>query len=345
MGTSTRRRVAVLAGTAALAAALALGGCGSADDSGGTEARSAADAPARDEEATQESAAVPPAGADANRDAPGAGADLRVEQRQIIYTGSMTVRVTNVDTQAARAVALVTGAGGFVGGDRRTSDGTATQASLTLRVPADRFSQIVEELARLGEPQQREITTEDVTEETLDLDARIATQQARVASGRRLLAEADSLNDLILLEGELAKREADLASLEAKKGRLADLTTLSTITLVLLGPDAPDTRENEPETGFLVGLDAGWSAFLTSVAITLTVVGALVPWLIAFGVPALAVIWLIRRIGWRERTAPAPAADTTGSGSVPAGGQPAGDTAYPRTAPAPRSPAEEATGS
>ena len=102
---------------------------------------------------------------------------------------------------------------------------------------------MVDQLAELGKEEQRGINTEDVTEQTVDLDARIATQQARVDSGRKLLAQAKSLNDLVMLEREVATRESDLASLQAKKRRLADLTALSTITVVLLDPQAAATTD------------------------------------------------------------------------------------------------------
>ncbi|MDG4833343.1 DUF4349 domain-containing protein [Solwaraspora sp. WMMD1047] len=316
MGRNVQRRMAALVGVAGLAAALILGGCGAAEDSAGVETGSAADAPAQREGA-------PPAGADRGAEdgneadaGAGAAADLRVDQRQIVYTGSMTVRVDDVEAKAARAVALVTGAGGFVGGDQRTSNDSSSEASLTLRVPADQFARVVDGIAELGEQQHRDIKTEDVTEESLDLDARITTQQARVASGRRLLAEADSLSDLVMLERELASREADLASLEAKKRRLADLVALSTITVTLLGPDAPDDTDDGPDTGFLVGLGAGWTAFLASMGVLLTVLGALLPWLVALGVPAFAVLWLVRRLGRRSRPAGG-AAPTAAAGSPP----------------------------
>lgn len=300
MASTVRRRSAAMVCVAGFAALLALAGCGAASDDSqsGSAAGPAAEAPER------QGGAAP---ADQEADRPAAApADLRVEQRQIIYTGSMTVRVENVDASAVRAIAIVTGAGGFVGGDQRTSDDSTTEASLALRVPAQHFSRVVDELAALGDQQRRDISTEDVTEETLDLDARIATQQARVASGRRLLAEASSLSDLVMLESELAKREADLASLEAKKRRLADLTALSTITVLLLGPNAPDDDGEGSETGFLVGLKAGWTAFIASAGILLTVLGALLPWIIALGVPAVGLFWLVRRFGRRGRSVPAP---------------------------------------
>ena len=180
--------------------------------------------------------------------------DLRVDQRSIVYTGSITVRVDDVNAAAARAIGIAGAAGGFVGSDNRNSGTGSDDASLTLRVPADKFAAVVDQLAALGEEEVRGISTEDVTEETIDLDARITVQQARVDSGRRLLANAKSLNDLVMLENEVASRESDLASLQAKKRRLADLTALSTITVVLLDPDADLAAGDDGPPGFLAGL-------------------------------------------------------------------------------------------
>jgi hypothetical protein len=121
-------------------------------------------------------------------------------------------------------------------------------------------------------------------------------QQARVATGRRLLGAAKSLNDLVMLEKEVATREADLASLQAKKRRLADLTALSTITVILLDPEAAASPDGDVPPGFLAGLQGGWNALLASLKVLLTVLGAVLPWLIALGLPVWAGIYLIRRL-------------------------------------------------
>ncbi|WP_435204373.1 DUF4349 domain-containing protein [Micromonospora sp. bgisy143] len=306
-GRRGRRRGALLA-AGTLLAALALAGC-SAGDSGSDSAGTAAEAPQGAQGALDK-------GSDADAAEAGAGAgapDLRVDQRAIIYTGSMRVQVTDVDAAAREVSAVVTRAGGFIGGDQRRSAEADAVAELQLRVPAAKFAQVVEEVAKLGRQQSREINTQDVTEETVDLEARIVTQRARVDSARRLLARANSIADLVSLENELGRREADLASLEAKKRRLADLTALSTITVSLAGP-AAKTDEEKAETGFLVGLKGGWEAFVTSMTVLLTVLGALLPWLVAFGVPLTVLLLVLRR---RRRT-PAQVAQVSAPPQVPA---------------------------
>ncbi|MFF4876600.1 MULTISPECIES: DUF4349 domain-containing protein [unclassified Micromonospora] len=309
------RRHGTLLAVTALAAALVLTGCGAGDSGARDTAGSAADAPAANGGADKDSAAGAPEAAGAGGPgAAGAGApDLRIDQRAIIYTGAMRVQVNDVDAAAREVTAVVTRAGGFIGGDQRHSAEADAVAELQLRVPAPKFSGVVDEIAKLGRQQSREISTQDVTEETVDLDARIISQRARVDSARRLLARATSITDLVSLENELGRREADLASLEAKKRRLADLTALSTITVSLAGP-AAKTTEEKTETGFLVGLKGGWKAFVASLTVLLTVLGALLPWLVALGVP-LAVLLLVLR---RRRKDPALVAPVSAPPPVPA---------------------------
>ncbi|EWM66012.1 hypothetical protein MCBG_03145 [Micromonospora sp. M42] len=310
-----------------MVAALAVGACGADEDKRRRCGRAGhGRRPAREQ---------PPAGgADRDQAAPGGtgGADLRVDQRSIIYTGTMQIRVDDVEAASREAVTAVTAAGGFVGGDRRSSRSAEARAVLTLRVPADKFAGVIDQLAGLGRQERREIRTEDVTEQVVDLDARIATQRARVESARKLLAQASSVDELVRLENEVGSRQADLAALEARKRRLADLTALSTITVTLLGQDA-STAEEEADLGFRSGLDGGWTAFRASARIALTVLGAVLPFAVVIGVP----LWLL--LLWRRRRArrtppPGPGAmPQPGLGPMPPG--PAGPADAPVSAPPP----------
>jgi hypothetical protein len=330
-----RRRITAALSAVAVAATLALAGCSGDSSDNASTAGSADDGAAAPAEAPAMGA---PEGADAGKAQVAEGdqaraaqaPNLAVDQRSIVYTGAITVRVDDVNIAAARASGIATAAGGFVGGDKRNSGTGSQDASLELRVPAEKFSPVVEQLAGLGTEEQRGINTEDVTEETIDLDARIATQQARVDSGRKLLAQAKSLSDLVMLEREVATREADLASLQAKKRRLADLTALSTITLVLLDPDATVKQDDDGPPGFLAGLQNGWKGLLASLAVLLTVLGWLLPWLIAVGLPTWAVIWLYRR----NRPRPAPRTPMPGIPAYAMAGPP--QTTQPHHQPQPQ---------
>lgn len=239
--------------------------------------------------------------------------------RSLVQIGEITVRVKEIDEAAASASTIATGGKGLVAGDRRNTDGASSSATLVLRVLPQDFTRVVGELAGLGEEVTRSLRTEDVTEAVVDLDSRIASQQASVTRTRVLLSRAERIADIVAVEGELARREADLAALQARKRALADTVTLATITLNLLGPRAAVTTE-ENERGFLAGLEAGWNAFTATTVGMLTLFGAVLPFLVVAAVPAL-VLWLVLRRRRRRGTTPVAAPPAP----VPAGAAPAPD--------------------
>ncbi|GAA1806169.1 DUF4349 domain-containing protein [Planosporangium flavigriseum] len=275
--------------------AMIVAGCGASDSS--TKSSSA---PATRQDAAQGKSEAGPAtarggGPDGKADS-GIPKQVPVDSRALIFTGTVTIRVPDVGRAASDVSALATAAGGFIGGDDRTSDQDRSQARLTLRVPSARFTEVVSGISKLGrngKDESRQLSTQDVTDEVTDVDARIATGQASVNRVRELLARAQNISEIVSLESELARREADLESLKSRKRKLDDLTAMSAVTAVLLGPQAAVT--NKPETGFLAGLKAGWHAFTASMQVLLTVLGALLPFLLGAALPALAVVWALRR--------------------------------------------------
>jgi uncharacterized protein DUF4349 len=307
--TANYRRTIFLAGSMLLAG-LIVAGCGAGDSSADKAASSGSGVSRGSVAAAPEKAPDQADGATA-KDSP----DLSVDQRSIIYRGSMSVRVKDVTTAASQITGIAQVSGGFVGSDNRDRGSGNDTATMELRVPADKFAAVVDQLSKLGNEESRQISTEDVTEQTVDLDARISVQQARVDSGRRLLASAKSLNDLVMLEKEVATRESDLASLQAKKRHLADLVALSTISVTLLKMQAPPPKPKEEKHGFVSGLAAGWHALLASLKVVLTVLGAVLPWLLIIGVPAWAIYYLVRRM---RRGRGSPRTETAGAETAPA---------------------------
>jgi len=225
-----------------------------------------------------------------------------VVQRSIIHTGDVTVRVPDVNQAATQAEALADAAGGYLGGDERQIDAAQSTATLTLRVSADRFDATLNAIARLGKEQSRNVSTQDVTSQVIDIAARLRTQQASVARIQALLAKATTIGEIVSIESELTQREADLESLEAQQAKLDDLTTLSMITATLLGPQAhlAVVKKTEHKSGFVAGLSRGWHTFLASMAWLLTVLGAILPFAIGIGLLAWLARFLIRRMQARR---------------------------------------------
>jgi len=290
---------------AALLAGLLLAGCsGSADDSGDSSAGSgtapAAAAPAAPQEEPQ-GAADPRSGQ--------TGTTLGTPNRPLVYTGSLAVTAKDVPDAAARAISATLAAGGHVAADERhvTGPDDDVTATLTLKVPSARFTAMVDTLAALGDETSRRLGTEDLQASTIDVDSRIAAQRASVNRVRALLARANSITELAAIERELTARESELAASEAAKRTMNDRVSYSTITLSLTEPSAPPKAEPEKERGLLVGLRNGWSAFVTTVVVLLTILGWLAPFLIGLAIVGLPIWWALRRFRPRRTHPVSPA--------------------------------------
>ncbi len=103
----------------------------------------------------------------------------------------------------------------------------------------------------------------DVTEQVVDVESRIASQRASLERMRTLLAKANTIGEIVSVETELTRREADLESLLAKQKNLALQTELATLALTLTAKGEEPVAE-DPDRGFLAGLKGGWDAFTTT---------------------------------------------------------------------------------
>lgn len=176
-------------------------------------------------------------------------------------------------------------------------------ARLVLRVPPEQLAATLDRIAGLGQELSRTQSSEDVELTLVDLDSREATQAASVARVRALLEDAESLADVVSLEGELTSRTAELESLQAQRQSLAAQVALATLTVVLESPGAEPASDEPERGGFLGGLGDGWDAFTAAATGLAVVIGALLPFLLFAAVLAAPVLWWLRRAR-RRRAAP-----------------------------------------
>jgi len=321
---TTPRRAVATAG--ALGLALLLAGCagssaGTASESsmaGGASAVPVAGAPAADGALTGSVEQKDTSGTAAYAVAPAAVA----ADRSIVVKADVGVRVDDVlrSTSALGALAVKhsatiasqsTSAGSTTQPDVPTNpDGTPAcpstgcptsyaSSTTTLRVDNKDVDALLADVTKLGTVETATRTSDDITADVADVDARVRNAQASVARVRALMSQATKIGDVVALEGELSKRQADLEALEARQRTYADQTAQATVTVRLYGSTAP-VASTEKATGFLAGLKAGWDSFTGFMAGALTVLGALVPWLIVLG-PIALVGWLVLR---RRRETP-----------------------------------------
>ncbi len=240
-------------------------------------------------------------GGDAGRSASQAAA-IPPMSRAVISTGQVTVHPKSLNRARSEVMRLVDSWNGSIANEQTSSDdrGRLVDSTMTLRVPTEKFSEAMNSLAGLGKVEQQSRKSEDVTTQVIDNAARVRAAERSIRQIERLLNRAKQLGDIIAIESDLARRQADLDSLKSQQAWLNDQTSLSTINVYLSRPPEPAKHEPKSE-GFLAGLGQGWSALGTAMVVLLTIVGAALPFaavVALLGVP----LWLVVR----RRRQPAP---------------------------------------
>ncbi len=270
-------------------AAVALSGCsGGGNDSGAM----ASDAAVPEYSGPQDKAgpqADTAGGSGAAKEKAGAPAQPNLT-RAIVKTGSLTVEHAEVDKQRQAAISVVTSLRGQVASEDTGSDndGRITRANLVLKVPTATYETAIQRLSELGTRTAIHQESSDVTEQVVDVDSRIASQRASLERMRALLAKATTIAEIVSVESELTRREADLEALLAKQKALSGQTELATLSLVIAEPGKAPAEAKDDDRGFLAGLKGGWNAFTATFFALATAIGALLPFLVVLaliGVP------------------------------------------------------------
>jgi hypothetical protein len=199
------------------------GGGGSAAETGDQVAGNAFEAPAGGGRAAQ-----PPAPQSASR--------LPTAGPSVIKTGEIRVRVPSGEfRRSVQDVVSIAGRypGGFVlstsigGGDARFG-------TIVIRVPARSFERALTELEGLGEVKSENVTGQDVTQEFIDLEARLRNARSQEAVLLRLMDKASTVTDTIRVQGELQTVQLEIERLTGQLRYLEDQTSLGTLTVSLV---------------------------------------------------------------------------------------------------------------
>jgi len=230
----------------------------------------------------------------------------------IISTG--TVSLTEPDVQKARFAldALVTSHQGQITDEKTATgkDGEVTNSRMTVRVPSGEFSDVMDAVEKLGNLVSSTSSSEDVTTQVIDIGVRVRAQEKSLSRIEALLAQAQNLNEVIRIESELSRRQADLDSLKQQQTWLADQTSLSTITVFMekeTEATAPPA-ERKHHNAFVAGLIRGWHGLGAVTGVLARIAGFALPFVLPVGLLVLVLWFLARRfLPTRRPTTPAEA--------------------------------------
>jgi hypothetical protein len=163
--------------------------------------------------------------------------------RKIIRNADITMEVASTTDAQHRVTQIAESHGGFVvtseAKQRENIDPSkrTVDIKLVVRVPATRFGVVFDEIKQLaGNLPEANVTGQDVTEDFIDLEARIKTQKALEFQFLEIMKQARNVNDALEIQRQIADVRTDIEKLEGRKRFLENRSSLSTITVNIHAP-------------------------------------------------------------------------------------------------------------
>lgn len=150
--------------------------------------------------------------------------------RMLVWTAEMSLEVEALDRSVAELESRMTGLGGYV--EERGDFGTQRRR-LVFRVPSAAFETALGALEQAGTVRSRTVKGVDVTEQYVDVETRLNNNRALRDRLRELLAKAREVKEILLIETELSRLQAEIDSMEARLRLLSDQIQLATLTVDL----------------------------------------------------------------------------------------------------------------
>lgn len=209
--------------------------------------------------------------------------------RLIIRTGQASIEVDSLEASMTALRRLVQRAGGFVA-DASVQSGRKQlrTANLELKVPASRFDELIEGLEPIGRLQFVNVGADDVSEEFVDLTARVANGQRLEDRLVELLrTRTGKLQDVLTVERELARVREEIERMEGRLRFLKQSALLSTLSVSVYEP-APLVASHPGRSVIGEAFKTAWRNFVGVLAGAIASLGFVAP-VLAFGWAVLVV--------------------------------------------------------
>ena len=161
---------------------------------------------------------------------------LQVAERQIISSASLSMQVEQVQSAVNDVRAIAEGLGGFVGQLSFSGSEEYQQATMTIRVPQGQFFSALDRIKTLGKVHNENLGSEDVTEQFIDLEARLNSAKREEESLLALLTRVETVSEILTVERELSRIRSEIESLQGRLNFLERRVELATIAVSLFPP-------------------------------------------------------------------------------------------------------------
>jgi hypothetical protein len=154
---------------------------------------------------------------------------LETSGRSIISNSSLAIEIDNVPGAIDQLRVIANSAGGFIETLSTTGGADPDRGNATIRVPGSAFLATLQRVKEIGTVVGETVGSDDVTEQVIDLQARLRSEQAKEISFLELLGRADSVSDLLNIERELSRVRTEIERLTGQLSFIEQRVDLATI--------------------------------------------------------------------------------------------------------------------
>lgn len=152
--------------------------------------------------------------------------------RKLIRNGSLDFKTGDVKKTKAEIEKIAKAVKAYISSENENNYGDRLQYMQVIRVPADQFDELVKQIETLGEKtENKNINTQDVTEEFIDVEARLRTKKELEARYREILKQAKTVADIVSIEGQISQVRSEIESTEGRLTYLKNQVAYSTLTV------------------------------------------------------------------------------------------------------------------
>ncbi len=156
----------------------------------------------------------------------------KVVERKLIKTGNVSFETENLAQTQLNILNAVKNLNGYISSDNEYKSYYQISHTLTIRVPADNFDKLISIISEGVEHfDNKSIDVQDVTEEYIDIEARLKNKKELEARYLQLLSKANTVTELLEIEREIGNLRAEIESIEGRLNSLKNRISLSTLTV------------------------------------------------------------------------------------------------------------------
>lgn len=159
-----------------------------------------------------------------------AGSASIPDDRMIVRTGSISMVVNDISATLADIAQMAEGYGGYVVSSNTWKNGESVYGSISIRIPAEKYDTATQSVSLMAvEVTSQNTSSQDVTEEYVDLGAQLSTLEATEQQLLSIMAKATKIEDILAVQSQLTSIQTQIAQI---KGRMQYLEKTSATSLI-----------------------------------------------------------------------------------------------------------------